>query len=111
MTNKLNMKEMEAEMRVVFDNFFGEVMDKTREVAKGTLLVGILRVLKTVFAEARVSKHMETGFDQVIVKSKDGEIHSCVLDIDPDDSKSAKEWVKTILLIFNRVYSTEYALD
>ena len=108
---KLNMKQVEAEMKEVFDNFFGEVLSKTREISKEALLVGILRVLKTVFAEARVSKHIETGFDQVVVKTKDGEIHSCVLDIDPDDSRSAKEWVKTILIIFNRVYSTDYKLD
>ena len=110
MTNKLNMKEMEAEMRVVFDNFFGEVMSKTREISKETLLVGILRILNTLFAESRVSKH-ETGYDQIIVKTADGEIHSCVIDLDPDEERSAKEWVRVILSIFNRVYSTDYKLD
>lgn len=108
---KLNMKQMEAEMKVAFDNFFGDVMKKTRGIAKETLILGVLRILNLLFAETRISKHQETGYDQVIVKTTDGEIHSCVIDLDPDEERSAKEWVRVILSIFNRVYSTNYKLD
>lgn len=107
---KLNMKQMEAEMKVVFDNFFGDVMNKTREISKEALILGVLRILNLLFAETRVSKH-ESGYDQIIVKTTDGEIHSCVIDLDPDEERSAKEWVRVILSIFNRVYSTDYKLD
>lgn len=110
MAKVMNMIEMEAAMRGLYQEFFGDIMEQTKTIAKEYLIVGILKNLNKIFAEARIGRH-ETGFDQVVVKTKDGEIHSCVLDIDPDDSKSAKEWVKTVLLIFNRVYSTEYALD
>ena len=110
MTKVMNMIEMEAAMRGLYQEFFGDIMEQTKTIAKEYLIVGILKNLNKIFAEARIGRH-ETGYDQIIVKTADGEIHSCVIDLDPDEERSAKEWVRVILSIFNRVYSTDYKLD